>query len=218
LKVLILREVSKSFGIKNVIVGLTLNLNKGDFLLVKGPSGSGKTTLLKIMSGLLPPDTGSVEYGTLNIYSSPKNRSIYLRFVGYSFQEPALIPYLNVLDNLIAPLIPLLSREELEEKRDEALSLLREVGLQDRIFRYPNELSTGERKKVDILRAFLKDPEVIFLDEPYANLDASSAEKLDELIKKHVLRGDRIGVISTHIPSRLEGKASRIIEFPLYLQ
>ncbi len=206
---LVARNISKSYGGKPVINGISIELVTGDVLAVTGPSGSGKTTLLRILGGLLIPTKGEVRYNGTNIYLSKNYRVKYIRKVGFSFQEPTLIPFLTVIQNIIAPLIPLTKSSELNEKIKTAYELLNKLRLIDKASKYPNKLSTGERKRVDLIRALIKDPEVLILDEPLTNLDKELIEDVEELIRD--LMRERITLISTHLRTELIKNANKNI-------
>ena len=150
--------------------GVSLQVGKGEFVVVEGPSGSGKTTLLLIAGGLLHPSEGLVQIGHTNIYTVPSAARAALRAekIGFVFQQFHLISYLSVMENVLAPSLALNDRNGLERR---ARDLLSRFELDSRIDHYPSELSTGERQRVSLARALLNRPGLLLADEPTGNLD-----------------------------------------------
>jgi NitT/TauT family transport system ATP-binding protein len=146
----------------SALAGIDLSIARGEFVCVVGPSGCGKTTLLNIVAGLESPSAGSVEFGQLA--GRPGKPPVSM-----VFQEQGVFPWMTVLDNaafgLMARGVPKREREEI------AHGLLARVGLSRFAHAYPRELSGGMRQRVNIVRAFATDPELLLMDEPFANLD-----------------------------------------------
>lgn len=151
-------------GTGKVLAPLKLDIAKGQFVCVLGPSGCGKTTLLNIIAELIQPDHTQMYHHT------PATS------LSYVFQEPRLMPWLTVLDNV------LLVKEHKNEKwQKRAHELLVQVGLADKIHAYPHHLSGGQKRRASLARAFFNDPTLLLMDEPFASLDAPSAQNLREL-------------------------------------
>jgi ABC-type lipoprotein export system ATPase subunit len=156
--------------------GLTLHVDAGQFVAVQGPSGCGKTTLLLVAGGLLAPDSGSVKIAGENPYDLPPDRRARFRArrVGFVFQQFHLVPYLSVLDNVLAPSLAADPKDA--DLRDRAGTLIAEFGLAHRQHHVPGQLSTGERQRTALARALLNGPSVILADEPTGNLDQENAD------------------------------------------
>ncbi len=159
--------------------GVTFDIEKGEFVALMGRSGSGKSTLLHQLGLLDLPTEGVVEIEGENIMTlSEDERSRFrLQYLGYIFQEYALIAEFTALENVLLPAMAL----EGNHDREHAEHLLDLVGLKDRCHHYPNELSGGEQQRVAIARALVNKPRVLFADEPTANLDTVSSATVLEL-------------------------------------
>jgi NitT/TauT family transport system ATP-binding protein len=176
--------------------GVSLTVPRGASVAFVGPSGCGKSTLLKLISGLLPATRGRVRVAGRPVTAPLKN-------VGMAFQNPVLLPWRRVLDNVLLPLeIAKDNREKLAQDRPawevKARALLRTVGLEDVGDKRPRELSGGMRQRVSLCRALIHEPELLLLDEPFAALDAFTREEMWEL--HQALRRNRnfTSVLVTH--------------------
>jgi len=180
---------------------LSLDIDQGDFVVIHGPSGSGKSTLLLIIGGMLPPDSGSVLYGSHDIYSwAPAERNQYRKqTVGFIFQRFFLIPYLNVFDNIRMPSV---IRGEQANHTKEILSLARKLRIETRLDHRPTELSVGEQQRVAVARAMAGDKKLILADEPTGNLDTQNVEIIAECLSEERERGRTI-LLVTHNESLL---------------
>jgi ABC-type lipoprotein export system ATPase subunit len=156
--------------------GVSLSVDAGQFVAVKGPSGCGKTTLLLVAGGLLAPDSGTVKIAGENPYELPPDRRARFRArrVGFVFQQFHLVPYLSVLDNVLAP--SLAAEPSQTDLRQRAETLIVEFGLGHRQHHVPGQLSTGERQRTAMARALLNSPSVLLADEPTGNLDSENAD------------------------------------------
>jgi len=154
--------------------GVSLNVDSGEFVAVEGPSGSGKSTLLFTAGSLLAPDEGQVLIDSRNPYALSFDQRAKFRAekVGFVFQQFHLIPYLTVLENILTPSILL----DTKNPHDRAMQFIERFGLTDRIHHVLAELSTGERQRTALARAFINSPSVILADEPTGNLDRENAE------------------------------------------
>jgi putative ABC transport system ATP-binding protein len=171
------RGVSKESGGRNDVKALddvTLSVKAGEFVAVRGPSGCGKTTLLLVTGGLLAPDSGTVQVVEEDPYALSRDARAAMRgsTIGFVFQQFHLVPYLTVLDNVLAPSMVTPSKDA----RDRARELLVHFGMEPRINHVPAQLSTGERQRTALARALLNRPKVILADEPTGNLDQSNGE------------------------------------------
>ncbi|MEI8242079.1 MAG: ABC transporter ATP-binding protein [bacterium] len=177
--------ISKSYTTRgrriDVLRGVSLRVQEGEFVALCGPSGSGKTTLLLAAGGLLRPDAGSVQLHGEGVYGRSAERLAAFRAdnIGFVFQQFHLVPYLTVLQNVIIPSLVTPVADAPARARD----LLERVGLADRLSHTPAQLSTGERQRVALARAMLTAPRLILVDEPTGNLDpASAAIVIDQLL------------------------------------
>ncbi|CAM5217183.1 Putative ABC transport system ATP-binding protein OS=Ureibacillus acetophenoni OX=614649 GN=SAMN05877842_110108 PE=4 SV=1 [Ureibacillus acetophenoni] len=154
---------------------MSLTVNPGDFIAIIGPSGSGKSTLLSIAGALLQPSNGEVLVDGTDIGKMNEKdlSSFRLTDVGFILQTSNLIPYLTVLDQLL--LVRKMRGKVTSKEINFAKSLLVELGLGDKLKKFPNELSGGERQRVAIARAFVNDSKIILADEPTASLDSNRA-------------------------------------------
>jgi NitT/TauT family transport system ATP-binding protein len=156
---------------KNIITDTTWQINEGEFHSLVGRSGCGKTTFLKIASGLLQPKQGKVYLKDTQVLRPRSD-------VGFVFQAPTLLEWKKVIDNVLLPIS--LKRKPTKEEHERALYLLELMRLEDHQYNYPNELSGGQQSRVGIARALIKEPSMLFLDEPFAALDAITREELQE--------------------------------------
>jgi putative ABC transport system ATP-binding protein len=177
---LALRNVRKSYGSVQALADISLDVAASDFVAVQGPSGSGKTTLLLCAGGLLRPDGGQVLLAGQDLYQmSPEARArCRAADIGFVFQHFHLVPYLSVLENVLAPVLA----TAVPDAHGRARELLDRLGLGNRLGHRPSELSSGERQRTALARAMLTRPRLLLADEPTGNLDeASSAVVLSHL-------------------------------------
>ena len=178
------KNVSKIFhgpsGDVQALQNVSLSVSRGELVAIQGPSGCGKTTLLLIAGALLKPGDGEVLVDGKNPYSLPPERRSTFRaeHVGFVFQQFHLIPYLTVLDNVLAPSVVWPQPDSLDRARE----LIDHFNLQHRIKHVPAELSTGERQRTALARALLNRPKFLLADEPTGNLDGESADTVLEYL------------------------------------
>ena len=196
-----LEELTKHYKRGSEIIraldGVTLDIDKGEFIAIVGRSGSGKTTMLDLMGLLLKATAGrllidDIDTGKLNDRQRAQMRA---HRVGFVFQEYNLLPGLNVLENVM---MPLRYTKNGKEGRPRAMELLERVGLTDRVRHRPTELSGGQAQRVAIARSMINQPSLILLDEPTGAVDTETAQQLVDLLKR-LNREDQVTiVIVTH--------------------
>ena len=168
---------------------INLEIKSGEFIAIIGESGSGKSTLLSILSTLLKPTSGEIIYENIN-YKDIKNIDDFRRkSIGFIFQFHYLINYLSVKENIN------LANEK--ASKEEIFNLLKLLGIQNLIDKYPNEISGGQRQRVAIARALINNPKIIFADEPTGNLDSKNSLNVFELFKTFANKGTTI-IVATH--------------------
>jgi len=211
------KDLCKSYDKYLVFKGVSIELSDGDILAVIGPSGSGKTTLLKIFGLIMKPTSGELYFDDIEVTRIDETRLSDLRrsYIGYSFQEPIFIPSLNVIENILIPYYPYASRSELSRVKENALKILDRLGLSGLDRRRPSDLSTGQRKRVDLARALIKDPKVLIVDEPTANLDEESADIIRDVIKEYK-EMNRIVIFAAHRDEKLFKIASKKLDITKY--
>jgi len=183
-----------------VLQGLNLEVDKGDFVAFMGPSGSGKTTLLNLLGGLDVPTSGtiSVDGDEITHMSASKLTQWRARHVGFVFQMYNLIPVLTAYQNVELPL--LLTKLSAADRRKHVETALSVVGLSDRMHHYPRQLSGGQEQRVTIARAIVSDPTFLLCDEPTGDLDRKSATEIMELIEQLVDKHGKTVLMVTHDP------------------
>jgi putative ABC transport system ATP-binding protein len=180
-----------------VLKGVTLTVQKGDFIAITGRSGSGKSTLMNIIGLLDTPTSGKyILNGTaVESLSEDELSSIRSRQIGFVFQSFNLLPRSTTLENVVLPSI--YAGVKKKEREERAIQILTKVGLAERIHNRPNQLSGGQQQRVAIARALMNDPEVILADEPTGNLDTSSGNDVMNILKELNHQGKTI-VLITH--------------------
>ena len=177
-----IKDIYKTYGEKDnkveVLKGIDLNINDGDFVVILGPSGSGKSTLLNIVSGLEKPDSGSVSYDDKLITKMNDKELTDFRKnnIGFIFQQYYLLQNLNV-DKNVRMGADLISNKDYKD-------IIKAVGLENKLDKYPYELSGGEQQRVSIARALAKKSKVLFLDEPTGALDEKTGRSILDYITK----------------------------------
>jgi len=184
----------------DVLQGVTLDIQPGDFLALMGPSGSGKTTLLNLLGGLDRPTSGSIEIAGQRIDALSGGALARWRAanVGFVFQLYNLLPVLTAQRNVELPL--LLTRLSRAERRRRAGVALSVVGLADRTNHYPRQLSGGQEQRVGIARAIVTDPTLLLCDEPTGDLDRKSGDEILDLLRTLNREHGKTIVMVTHDP------------------
>lgn len=180
-----------------------LEIPEGDFVSIIGPSGSGKTTLLSILGAMSAPSEGRILLDGESVYDLPINTRAELRQqkIGFVFQTFNLIPYLTAMENVQVPM--LLAKKHLQHQQQRAEELLEKVGLKDRMFHKPAELSVGQQQRVALARMLANDPAIILADEPTGNLDPETKEQVMSFLSQFNEEGRTI-VMVTHDLSAAE--------------
>jgi putative ABC transport system ATP-binding protein len=176
------RDLRKSYdeGRIEALRGVDLAIEAGDFVSISGASGSGKSTLLHLLGGLDTPTSGEVLFRGAQLGSTIDLDAFRSKSVGFIFQAFHLMSTLRVLENVQVPMLAMSPCPDNRAERAEAL--LCEMGLQDRLRQYPNELSAGERQRVAIARALANEPEILLADEPTGNLDSVNSARIMEIL------------------------------------
>jgi phospholipid/cholesterol/gamma-HCH transport system ATP-binding protein len=194
-----LRNVSKYYGDKPVLDGVSFKLHRGETKIILGGSGSGKSTMLKLMMGLEQPDEGQVLIDGVDITKADEHHLNLLRpRIGMVFQESGLFDSLSVFENVAFRLFEMQVNEDEIETRVE--NILGFVGLRDAIDKMPSELSGGMKRRVSLARALVSGPKIMLYDEPTAGLDPITSRRINELIIR--LR-DTEGVSGVFVTHRL---------------
>ncbi len=182
------KDVTKVFKMGNtnvnILKGISLNVDAGEFVAIVGESGSGKSTLLNILGGLMACDNGEIIINDNHIEKLTENELALFRRnnLGFIFQTYNLLPQLSALENVEMPLI--FSGISKNERRTRAKEMLERVGLADRMEHKPAELSGGQQQRVSIARALINNPKVILADEPTGNLDSKTSIEILNLLKE----------------------------------
>ena len=172
------KNIKKKYNNQEVLRGIDLKIDKNEFVVILGASGSGKSTLLNILSGLEKSDSGEVVYDNESIsdYSEKQLTKFRKDKIGFVFQQYYLLNNLTVEQNVKVG-------ANLANNK-EYVDIIKELGLEDKLSKYPNELSGGEQQRVSIARALAKKPTVLFLDEPTGALDEETGRKILEYLLK----------------------------------
>ncbi len=177
-----------------------LEIGPGATAAVVGPSGSGKTTLLNLVAGIILPTHGRVETNGIDVsaLSDGERRDFRIRNIGLVFQEFELLEYLTVLDNILLPyrINPALEMDR--DVRARAERIADQVGIRDKLKRYPDKLSQGERQRVAVCRAVLPEPSVLLADEPTGNLDPVNAGRVLDILDGYVQKNGATLLTVTH--------------------
>ena len=180
-----------------------LQLESGEKMLLFGESGVGKTTFLHLIAGLLRPNTGSVELKGTMISELPSSQLDRYRGenIGLVFQSPHFVQAINVLENL--SFVQYLAKKPQDKKR--SIAVLQSLGVADKKFKKPNQLSQGEQQRVSIAMAVINSPQLILADEPTASLDDKNCKRVVDLLKEQAEASNSQLIIITH-DQRLRGK------------
>ncbi|MET0516410.1 MAG: cell division ATP-binding protein FtsE [Nitrospiraceae bacterium] len=202
-------HVSKYYDRRTALSDITLEIEKGEFILLMGASGAGKSTLLKLLIGAEQPDEGQIFVQGRNVSKLSSPEIPYLRRkVGIVFQDFRLLPKKSVFDNVSLPL--LVQGASHGDTRRKVIEALKAVGLDRKKDQYPLGLSTGEQQRVCIARAIVNGPIVLLADEPTGNLDPDLTSEIIELFKLINARGTTV-LVATHDPQVMTQVNRRVI-------
>jgi ABC-type lipoprotein export system ATPase subunit len=184
-----MQNVSKTYAVsKEVFVqavhNVSLEVEKGEFVVITGRSGSGKTTLLNLVAGLTRPTSGKVLLHDVEVWSLPDKEQSLLRNqnVGFVFQFPSLLPTLTSVENVMLPTM-FGEKQKSTSVYERASYLLEQVGLADKLHSYPRQLSGGQQQRVVIARALMNEPQLLLADEPTSDLDEVTEQEIMSLFR-----------------------------------
>lgn len=203
--------ITKSFGSLQVLKGIDLSINKGEFVSIIGASGAGKTTLLQIIGSLDKADQGdlTVDCVELNHLSEKKLAEFRNQHIGFVFQFHQLLPEFTALENVCIP--GFIAGRKKQEVEVMAKDLLCKMGLEERIHHKPSELSGGEKQRVAVCRALINQPSLILADEPSGSLDSANKKELHSLLRQLCNEYGLTVLVVTH-DTELAEVSDRIIE------
>ena len=213
-KVLELKNVNKHYYTKtetlHIIKNFSLEVLEGEFITILGKSGSGKSTLLNLIGLLDKPDENGVyiEYKDMELVTEKEKNLIKNEKIGFIFQFHYLLPEFTALENIMIPAL-LKNYSEKDKIKQNAMELLRTVGLENRSQHKPSELSGGEKQRVAIARALINSPKLILADEPTGNLDEETSETIHELLRKINRERNQTIIVATHSKelAKISGKS-----------
>lgn len=197
-----MNEVTMYYGEGNqrikALDQVSLSVEPGEFVAVVGPSGSGKSTFLSIAGAMLKASEGEVRLNgnVISTLTEKKLSNIRLKEIGFIMQSSNLVPYLHVLDQLLV--VKRMSGTIQKEDRKFATKLLEELGLGQKLRKFPEELSGGEKQRTAIARALMNDPNLILADEPTASLDTKRAHEVVSLMAQEVKSRQKAAIMVTH--------------------
>lgn len=207
--VLSIKDLHKSFGETDVLKGISLDIHKGEVVVILGPSGSGKSTMLRCLNLLEQPSSGSIFFEGHDLTSPKINVNKMRERMGMVFQQFNLFPHLDALHNVMLAQEKVLKRSKEEAERT-ARKELERVGLADRSDYYPSELSGGQQQRVAIARALSMDPHVMLFDEATSALDPELVRSVLDVMRE-LARGGMTMVVVTHEMSFARDVADRVI-------
>ena len=182
-KMIRMRSVNKWYGKIQVLNECSLDVSKGEVIVVCGPSGSGKSTLIKTINGLVPVNSGEIIVSGINVTDKSTDLDQMRSKIGMVFQNFELFPHMNVTDNIKLGQTKVLGRTN-EEAEQKTMTLLERVGLTDHAHKYPSQLSGGQQQRVAIARGLAMEPMAMLFDEPTSALDPEMInEVLDVMVK-----------------------------------
>ena len=203
------RNLKKSFGKLEVLKGISTGIRRGEVVSIIGPSGGGKSTFLRCLNLLETPDGGQILFKGQDITDKKLNISQYRQSIGMVFQHFNVFPNLTVLENVT--LAPVLEKKvPKDQAKEEAMALLRRVGLGDKADEYPRKLSGGQKQRLAIVRAMAMKPEVMLFDEPTSALDPEMVGEVLEVMKQLADEGMTM-VVVTHEMGFAREVGSRVL-------
>lgn len=210
--VVVISHLKKSFGNKEVLSDISMNLFKGENLVVLGKSGQGKSVTIKCIVGLLRQDAGSLKVFDEEVKDLSEEKWKALRMkIGFLFQSAALYDSMTVEQNLQFPLTRVLKLKDKNEIRQKIEEVLEGVGLLDSIDKMPSDLSGGMRKRIGLARTLILKPEIMLYDEPTTGLDPITSREISELILEMQQKYQTSSVIITHDMACAKVTADRML-------
>ncbi|MBR3250322.1 MAG: amino acid ABC transporter ATP-binding protein [Erysipelotrichaceae bacterium] len=202
-------NLKKNFNDLQVLKGISEKIYKGEVVCIIGPSGGGKSTFLRCLNMLEEPSSGEVYFEGAKLDPKSTNIDLHRQKIGMVFQQFNVFPHLTVMENIT--LAPTLEKKvPLEQARENALKLLKQVGLEDKANEYPRKLSGGQKQRLAIVRAMAMEPDVMLFDEPTSALDPEMVKGVLEVIKKLTDSGMTC-VIVTHEMGFAREVADRVL-------
>ncbi|MCS7083391.1 MAG: ABC transporter ATP-binding protein [Aquificaceae bacterium] len=210
MRILTLTGIKKKIGSEEILKGIDLTINRGEFVAILGASGSGKSSLLYIAGLLDAPSEGEVHLLEQKVDFSKKSKLSYLRnkHLGFVFQFHFLLPEFTLLENVMLPALK--SNKDQKEIKERALQLIEFLGLKEKINRRVYQLSGGEMQRTAIARALINNPELLLADEPTGSLDSKNTQRVMEIFKKVNELGTTILMVTHEL--ELTRHTTRIIE------
>jgi putative ABC transport system ATP-binding protein len=209
------RTVVKTFGtgaqVVEAVKGISLEVQAGELVSLIGPSGSGKSTLLAMIGALLTPTAGAIVIAgdDIALLSSGERARFRRDHVGFVFQSSNVVSYLTVRENISLP--GSFGGADKRAVRDLADELIREFGLEDAVHRRGDRLSGGQRQRVALARALVRDPTLLLIDEPTANLDTARGIQVVEMLAEQIHTRGKVGLMVTH-DLEMAARADRVLE------
>ena len=204
-----IKNFVKKFDRLIILVDLNLNVQEGEVVVILGPSGCGKSTLLRCINGLEEIQSGSISFQGKEISGVKESAGLLRQKVGMVFQSYDLFPHLSVLGNIMLSPVKVQKRKK-DEVKEEALKLLKKVGLSDKADSYPRQLSGGQKQRVAIVRALIMHPEILLFDEVTAALDPEMVREVLDVILALARQGKTM-LIVTHEMQFAKAVADRIV-------
>ena len=206
-----IQDLHKSFGDHEVLKGINIEIKKGEVVVIIGASGSGKSTFLRTLNLLEVPSSGKIIFEGNELCAQKSDVNKHRQKMGMVFQHFNLFEHLNVLENLCIAPIKLLKKSK-EQAKKEAMELLNQVGLADKISAYPSSLSGGQKQRIAIVRALAMSPDVMLFDEPTSALDPEMVGEVLNVMK-NLARSGMTMVVVTHEMGFAREVASRVLFF-----
>ena len=206
-----IQDLHKSFGDHEVLKGINLEIKKGEVVVIIGASGSGKSTFLRTLNLLEVPSSGKIIFEGSELCAQKSDVNKHRQKMGMVFQHFNLFEHLSVLENLCIAPIKLLKKSK-EQAKKEAMELLNQVGLADKISAYPSSLSGGQEQRIAIVRALAMSPDVMLFDEPTSALDPEMVGEVLNVMK-NLARSGMTMVVVTHEMGFAREVASRVLFF-----
>ncbi len=214
MSLIVIKNLAKTYKmgdeVVNALKGVSINIEKNEYVALMGPSGSGKSTLMNLIGCLDSPSSGEyiLNDNVVSEMSDADLAEVRNKLIGFVFQTFNLLPRMSALENVALPLV--YSGVGKDERLEKAARVLDVVGLSDRMHHKPNELSGGQRQRVAIARALVNDPAIILADEPTGNLDTKTSVEIMAIFDKIHKNGNTV-ILVTHEPDIAE-YAHRIVK------